>query len=170
MHMMKSTIMAKICLIPSFILFFLVVNSCRSVRHVASKISIESGEIPSYMESAEFGLIGVLKGKRNIDKYTRKAFMEYTGPYKLAYVEDIDSIYQSDTTFRYKIDYDLIRTDRPKFNPKRSEPFKTETTYGARYFIRDLERRTNTVRKGKSSFFYLELKALLMAIDRERTK
>lgn len=167
---MKSTILAKVCLIPTFILFCFHLNSCRSVRHVAKTISIESGQIPSYMESAEFGLIGVLKGKRSIDKYTRKAFAEYTGPYKLAYINDIDSIYQADTTFRYKIDYELIRTERPKINADRSDLFKTETTTSARYFIRDLERRTNTFRTSRSSFFYKELRALLKAIDRERTK
>jgi len=167
---MKTTILAKICLIPAFILFCFLFNSCRSVRHVAKTISIESGEIPRSMASAEFGLIGILHKKISIDKYTEKAFSQYPGPYKLAYKEDVDSIYQADTTFRYKIDYDLIRTYSPMMIPGRLDTISQNKTYGARYFIRDLETGGIARRKGKSSFFYKELQALLIAIDRERTK
>ena len=137
----------------------LTITSCKTTSAVADKITIESGEIPPDMKTEKFILIGTLKDKRSYDKYVEKEFDAYTGEYVLATKEEISTKYPDKSKYRYIMDCVEVRS--PSGNGK-------DYTTGFRYYIRDRKTGTNYTRKGQSSFFALEMKAYLKAIEAVR--
>lgn len=143
------------------ILFFsallCILNSCASVSSVASKITIESGEIPPEMENENFILIGILSGRNSYDKYVKKTFSEYPGEYVLATMEELYTKYSDIEKYRYYMNYEL------------SNNLFTEAV-GTRYYIVDRKSQKTYKRKTGSSFYALEIEAYLLAINSVRQK
>ena len=163
----------KIISFTSIFFIILLLNSCASTSSVAKKITIKSGEIPPDMKTDNFTLIGVLKGKRSYDKYVEKEFLTYTGKYVLATEEEISNKYNDIEKYRYLMDYHMEDTystyynkDKEKYGP----PYETKKSTGFRYYILDRKEKKEYIRKSKSGFFTLEMKAYLIAIDSIRKK
>ncbi|MFZ4930377.1 hypothetical protein [Chryseobacterium sp. Mn2064] len=135
-------------------------QSCASTGSVATKITVESGEIPPDMKSEDFTLIGVLKERGSYDKYVEKAFADYTGKYVLATENEIKEKYSDVDKYRYIMDY-----ERATGSVMVVGSSKSQTVPGKRYFI--LDRKTNKEynRKTWSSFYYKEMQAYLKAIN-----
>ena len=140
------------------ILFVLLMAGCSSTKsleksnEIESTISIESGEIPPDMQDEKFGLIGVLRGRKSIDKYIAKKFLDYTGDYVLVPSSKVDSVYQADPYYRYRIDF----TSEMTMNNHIRDTF----------YILDIKTGEIYTRLSGSSFYAYELKIYLQAIER----
>ena len=145
-------------------LFAILINSCKSTKAVANKITIESGEIPPDMRNEKFTVIGVLHGKDSYDKYVEKEFSEYTGKYVLATYPEIKAKYTDSLKYRYIMDCFEIVTE--SYDAKSLS--KRRYSVGYRYFITDRKTDVTYKRKQKSGFFALEMKAYLKAIEAVR--
>ncbi len=156
-----------ICLLFSTAL----INSCSSPEHVANKITITSGEIPPDMKTEDFTLIGILQGRKSYDKYVEKEFDGYTGKYVLATYDELKTKYKDVNKYRYMMDYDATRNSSyAPGAPGANGSGWTTTTNGYRYYILDRKENKKYKRRGESSFFALEMKAYLQAIQNTRDK
>lgn len=164
----------KITILLCTILIINIFCSCASVKSVANKITIESGEIPPDMKSEEFILIGVLKGKRSYDKYVKKEFENYTGRYILALETEIADKYTDINKYRYIMNYKLEHGSIGTYNADNAKygqsPYGSSTTTGFRYYIIDRQENKEYVRNSRSSFYAKEMRAYLLAVDRVRKK
>ena len=52
----------------------------------------------------------MLKGRKSCDKYLKRGFTKYTGQYKLAKSDQIDSGYNDLDKYRFILDHDLEQT------------------------------------------------------------
>jgi hypothetical protein len=130
--------------------------SCASSKEVANTITVESGEIPADMKKEDFILIGILKGRNSYDKYLKSEFKKYTGNYVLCKLEEIDSKYSDKSKYRYIMD----------FTQKRD--FGSQGTIVDTYYIRDRKDNQQYQRNSGSSFFKLEIRSYLAAIEQAR--
>lgn len=158
--------MKKLISLASLSLIILLFNSCGSTSSVAKTITIESGQVPPGMKTESFILIGTLTGRKSYDKYVKKNFEEYTGKYILATEEEIKTKYSDVSKYRYVMDYE-----------KSQENMRTDITSKERhivnyyrYFILDRKENKEYVRRSASSFYALEMKAYLEAIEGIRAK
>lgn len=147
------------------LILFLIFNtsSCKSTNSSSNKITIQSGQIPPEMESEDFTIIGVLQGRRSYDKYLEKEFAAYSGKYVLAYKHEIDSKYPDKIKYRFIMDYDSESSGyfvSGKYNQ----------TQHYQYYILDRNRDIKYKKKGASSYFALEMKSYLKAIESARKK
>ena len=140
------------------LLLLVFYTACSSTKSVAKRITIENHEIPPDMKTEDFVLIGILRGERNIDKYVEREFSKYTGKYILSLKVDLNSKYSDTDKYRYYMDFNLVRVE--KYN----------SVLSARYFIYDRKKKREYARKFGSSFFALEMRAYLMAIESIRYK
>jgi len=140
-----------------FSVLLCVLNSCASVNSVASKITIDSGEIPPEMKNENFILIGILSGRNSYDKFVKKAFNEYPGEYVLGTMEDLNTKYNDIEKYRYYMNYGLSNN-------------RITNAVGTRYYIVDRKLGKTYRRKSGSSFYALEMEAYLQAIDRVSQK
>jgi len=149
--------------LTSTLLIILLVNSCASVNSVAKRITIESGEIPPDMKMESFILIGILKEKKSYDKYVKKEYATYTGNYILTTEKELTTKYNDITKYRYFMDY----------HEEHSSSYSNgsfHNTTGYRYYIYDRKEKKEYLRESRSSFFALEMKAYLIAIESVRKK
>jgi hypothetical protein len=154
----------------NFIIVLLVIllcHSCASVNSIARKITTESGEIPPDMKTEEFIMIGTLKNKENYDKYLEKEYANYTGKYVLATEQDITNKYNDVNKYRYIMDY---KEERSEHYSSMSGSMQKVTSTGFRYFILGRKVNKKYLRKSRSSFFALEIRAYLIAIEAARKR
>lgn len=145
-------------------------SSCVSSASIAKKITIESGEIPPDMAKEDFYLIGVLKGRDSYDKYLEKGFSEYHGKYVLATLSEIEKKYKDTSKYRYILDYVLDNKSMTYMSERSPDGKTTRNSTSYTYYIRDRKTDKKYIRSAGSSFFSMEIRTYLNAIENIRVK
>lgn len=141
-------------------------NSCTHSKKRSEKITIESGQIPPEMATEKFILIGRLygRGEKSYDKRLAKELDKYAGEKVLATKEEIAEKYTSANGYRYILDFD------PQYQESRDANGGTCSILVRRFYIYDQQTGEKYTRNAVSSFWALQIRYYLLAIDAVRLK